>query len=318
MYSIGVDLGGTNIAAGLVTEDYKIVLKKSVLTKADREADDIAKDIASLCLSLIAEKGISKDEISFIGIASPGTINSRDGVVEYSNNLPFFRYPIAKKVSDMTGIEKVYTENDANAAALGEAMAGAAKGVNNSVMITLGTGVGGGIIIDGKVYSGFNGAAGELGHIVIEHNGRLCSCGRRGCWETYSSATGLVRSTKSKIKECRTKGIKTVMFEDDDRNHVNGRTAFNGMRAGDAAATDVIYDYVHYLACGLSNIINIFQPEILTIGGGISNERDYLLDLLIPTIMTEQYSRSLPNKTVIKIAELGNDAGIVGAAALGK
>jgi glucokinase len=318
MYSIGIDLGGTNIAAGLVDDDYKIILKKSVPTRAEREADAISADIASLCLALIEEKGLGKSDISFIGIATPGTANDRDGIVEYANNLPFLRYPIAERVSKMSGIERVYIANDANAAALGEAMAGAAKGTHSSIMVTLGTGVGGGIIIDGKVYSGFNNAAGELGHTVIEYNGRICSCGRRGCWETYSSATGLIKTTKEKIKECHAKNIDTVMFEDEARGHINGRTAFNGMRAGDVAATEVVKTYIDYLACGIANMINIFQPEVLTIGGGISNEKDFLLDLLLLSVNSDQYSRSLKVKTEIKIAELGNDAGIVGAASLGR
>lgn len=317
MYSIGIDLGGTNIAAGLCDENYKILVKKSVPTRAEREADEISADIAALCHAVLKEAGLEKKDIAFVGIATPGTADSNTGVVEYANNLPFYRYPIAAKVAEMSGIEKVYIENDANAAALGEAMAGAAKGTQNSVMVTLGTGVGGGIIIDGKVYSGFNAAAGELGHTVIQYDGRVCSCGRRGCWETYSSATGLIRTTKEKIAEYRAKRMDTVLYEDDDRNRVSGRTAFNAMRMGDRAGREVVEEYIRYLACGISNMINIFQPEILSIGGGISNEKDNLLELLLPYVSVDQYTRSLPTKTVIKIAELGNDAGIVGAAAIG-
>ena len=176
MYRIGVDLGGTNIAVGLVNEEYQIVCKKSVPTNPSRGGEAIVADMAELCLALCREKGIAMSDITSVGIATPGIANHDTGVVEYANNLPFKNFPIAALLSQKLGGAKVFIENDANAAALGEAVAGAARGSKNSVMITLGTGVGGGIIWDGKVYSGFNYAGGELGHIVIEHGGRPCSC----------------------------------------------------------------------------------------------------------------------------------------------
>ena len=183
MYYIGIDLGGTNIAAGIVDESYKIIKKASTPTKASRPADEIVADMAKLCADLIADCGITVDQIRYVGIATPGTANSDTGVVEYANNLPFLRYPIADKLKEKFPVKAVYIENDANAAAKGEAVAGVAKDAKYSVMITLGTGVGGGMVFDGKVYSGFNYAGAELGHMVIEHNGKPCSCGRRGCWE---------------------------------------------------------------------------------------------------------------------------------------
>jgi hypothetical protein len=170
------------------------------------------------------------------------------------------------------------------------------------------------LIIDGKVYSGFNGIAGELGHVVIEYNGRRCSCGRRGCWEAYSSATALIRMTKEKIEECAASGRKTMMA---DAPKISGRTAFDAMRAGDEAGKEVHDKYIKYLACGLTNIINIFQPEVLCIGGGVSNERDYLLAPILPVVESEQYGSGCVPSTKIRIAELGNDAGIIGAAFLG-
>lgn len=318
MYRIGVDLGGTNIAAGLVDENYNIIKKASVPTNASRGADAIVADISALCLRLCDEGGVSVSDIDAIGIASPGIANHTDGYVEYANNLPFKHLPICEMVSKGTGVKEIHVENDANAAAWGEAVAGAAKGTENSVMITLGTGVGGGIIIDGKVYSGFNYAGAELGHIVIEHNGRPCSCGRKGCWEAYSSATGLIKMTKEKLEECANKGETTVMTElVEKKGKVTGRTAFDAMRLGDKAGKEVVDMYLDYLACGLASIINIFQPSIITIGGGISGEGQSLIDALEPLVRAEQYGCGLVKLTEIRIAKLGNDAGIIGAAFLG-
>ena len=238
MYRIGIDLGGTNIAAAIVNNEFKIVKKMSVPTGTEREADLIMDDMAALCKNVCAEAGIDFAEIEAIGIASPGVANHDDGIVEYSCNLPFRKFPICRELSDRLGIANIHVENDANAAAWGEAVAGAAKGTNSSVMITLGTGVGGGVIIDGKVFSGFNYAGTELGHVVIEVNGRPCGCGRRGCWEAYSSATGLVNMTKEKLAECEASGRKTVMAELAEKKYgkVNGRIAFEAQRMGDEAA----------------------------------------------------------------------------------
>ena len=316
MYRIGVDLGGTNIAVGLVDENYEIVVKKSLPTGATRAAEAIVDDIATLCKGVCEAKGITFAEVAGIGIASPGIANDKDGVVEYANNLPFIKFPIAKLLGDRLGYNNIKIANDANAAAWGEAVAGAAKGTSNSIMITLGTGVGGGIIIDNKIYTGFNFAGAELGHIVIEIDGAPCSCGRRGCWEAYSSATALIRMTKEKIEECKANGIPTLMTE-LAKEKVSGRTACDAMRAGDKAAKEVYDKYVHYLATGLTNIVNIFQPEVISLGGGVSNEGQSLIDALLPQIRKERYGGDLVPPTELRIATLGNDAGIIGAAALG-
>ena len=320
MYYIGIDLGGTNIAAGVVDENYKIVKKASVPTGATRQADEITADIAALCRRVASEAGVPFEKIAYIGIATPGSAKCDTGEILYANNLPFSNYNMAKKLSTMLGVEKrIYIENDANAAAKAEAVAGAAKGSKYSVMITLGTGVGGGIILDGQVYTGFNYAGAELGHIVIKKGGRKCSCGRCGCWETYSSATGLVKTTREKLEECRKTGRKTVMEEmiGGDLSRVSARTAFAAKRRGDEVASEVVEDYVNDLVCGLVNIINIFQPNVLSIGGGISGEGDYLLNMLPEKVFAETYSRGDTPQCTLKIAEMGNDAGIIGAAALG-
>lgn len=316
MYTIGVDLGGTNIAIGIVNEKYEIVRKGSVPTKPERGADPIIADMAALCRKLIAEEGLTLADIESVGVATPGTANNVTGVVEYANNIPFLQYPLADRLSAQLDGKKVYIENDANAAAKAEAIAGVAAGAPISVMITLGTGVGGGIIIDGKVYTGFNFAGAELGHVVIQKDGRQCSCGRKGCFEAYASATALVSMTKEKLAACK----DTLMWEmcGNDINKADARIAFAAMKKGDRAGKEVVDMYISYLACGITNMINIFQPEVLLIGGGVCNERDYLLKPLTEIVNADQYTRNQAVKTEIKIAALGNDAGIVGAAALGR
>ena len=315
MYYIGIDLGGTNIAAGIVDEEGKLVRKGSVPTRAEREADEVIKDMASLCRNLLDEEGLTLSDVAYAGIATPGIADHDTGVVVYANNLRFSNYPLAAKLKEFLGIEKVYIENDANAAAKGEAACGAAKGYKNSVMITLGTGLGGGIIINGEVYSGFNYAGAELGHVVIEVDGLQCTCGRRGCWEAYSSATGLINMTKAKLGETKDTIMHDMVKAD---GKVSGRTAFDAMRKGDKAGQEVVDKYIYYLAMGIVNMINIFQPEVFVIGGGICNEKNYLTDPLMKIIDKEQYSRDSSKRTQIRIAELGNDAGIIGAAMLGK
>lgn len=318
MYYVGIDLGGTNIAAGIVTEDYKIIAKDSVPTLPNRDPELIIKDMGALCDRLLAKANISYDEVISAGIATPGTANSDTGYCEYANNLPFLHFPLADTLKKYTKFKSVRIENDANAAAWGEAVAGAAQGVDNSVFITLGTGVGGGIIIDRKVYSGFNYAGAELGHMVIQYQGAQCTCGLKGCWEAYSSATGLIRMTKEKMNA----NPDSSMWKwcGGDISKVNGRTAFACMQNdGDEAAKEVVDEYIGYLACGLINIINIFQPEILSIGGGISKEGEKLMAPLREYIKAATYggADSYIKPTKVVAASLGNDAGIIGGALLG-
>ena len=320
MYTIGVDLGGTNIAIGLCDEDLKIIDKGSVPTGADRDGDSIVKDMADLAAKIIERNGLTVADIEYVGIATPGIANSKTGVVEYSCNLPFVNFPLAQTFKKYLPVSRVLIENDANAAALAEALSGAAKGTKNSLMITLGTGVGGGIIIDGHVYSGgLNCAGAELGHIVIVAGGRQCGCGRRGCWEAYSSATALTNMTKEKMRELELKGIPSLLFDEAEREgKVSARTAFNAMRGGDEYGKKLVDEYIEYLAVGVANMINVFQPEVISIGGGVSNEKSFLTDPLNKIVDKEQYTRNNEVKCKVVTAALGNDAGIVGAAGLGR
>ena len=308
-YYIGIDLGGTNIVAGVVDENYQILTKASVKTNLPRPEQEIAADMAAVARQAAEEAGLSLDQIEWVGVGTPGIANSATGIIEYSNNLGFCNTPMVQYLEEALG-RPAFIENDANAAAYGEYVAGAAKGAKHAVCITLGTGVGGGIIIDGKIYCGSNFGGAEIGHTVIDVNGPMCSCGRKGCFEVFSSATGLIRMTKEALAAHPESAMK-------DEERITGRTAFHYMRAGDETAKQVVDDYIRYLAAGITNTINIFQPDVLCIGGGVCNEGDPLLLPMKEIVKKEVYTRNSPKNTEIVIAKLGNDAGIIGAAFLG-
>lgn len=314
MYRVGIDLGGTNIVAGVVDDQYTIVARAKRKTAMPRPADAILADMADAVREAVAAAGLTMADIAYVGIGSPGTCNADTGILEYANNLRFENLPLRDLMREALD-KPVYIENDANAAALGEALAGAARGAQSCVCITLGTGVGGGIIIDGRIYGGFNFAGAELGHTVIVVDGDLCTCGRHGCWEAYASATGLVNQTRRAMVEHPDSAMWKIA---GDLDHVDGRTAFDAMRAGDAVGRQVVDAYIGYVACGLVNVINIFQPEVLCIGGGICKEGDTLLKPLQAYIERERYSKFSTHQTRLCVATLGNDAGIIGAAALGE
>lgn len=315
MYYLGIDLGGTNIVAGVVDENYKIIAKESCKTNVPRPEEEICDDMALVAKKALAAAKLTNDDISFVGIGVPGAVNGETGMIEYAANLGFHNWPIVKMMEERLGT-KVKIENDANAAALGEYLAGAAKGSKNAVAITLGTGVGGGIIIDGKIYSGSNFAGAELGHTVIVYNGWKCGCGRHGCWEAYASASGLINMTKEAILADSEKGACMLRLVGGDINKVNGITAFNAMREGDEYGKSVVDKYISYLACGITNVINVFQPDVLCIGGGISREGETLLAPLRAIVEKERYTKHNKKQTKLCAATLGNDAGIIGAAFL--
>lgn len=314
-YYVGIDLGGTNIVAGVVDENYNIIHKASVKTNRPRPEKEIADDMAKVALQAIAEANLTIDDVEWVGIGTPGIANSKDGIIEYSCNLGFDNTPMVKYIQEHIN-KPVYVENDANAAAYGEYVAGAGKGHNSLVCITLGTGVGGGVVTDGKILTGFNYAGAELGHTVIEVDGVQCSCGRKGCFEAYSSATGLIRMTKEAMEKDKNSSMWNLVRERN--NKVSARISYDAMRLGDKSATEVVDKFTKYLAVGLTNVINIFQPEVLCIGGGVCNEGDALLNPVKEIVAKEVYTRNSPKNTEIVIAKLGNDAGIIGAAFLGR
>ena len=315
MYHLGIDLGGTNIAVGVVDENFNIVGRGKMKTNAPRPAEEICDDMATAAKMAIEDAGLTMDDIDTIGVGAPGSINPYTGMIATSNNLRFNNVPMGAMLKERLGRD-VFLENDASAAAYGEFLAGAGVGTKNMVAITLGTGVGSGIIIDGKLFSGSNLAGGELGHTVIVVDGKPCTCGRNGCLETYASATGLINLTKDAMKDNK----DTAMWQmcDGDINNVSGRTAYDGMRAGDEVATAVVRDYEKYLSYGIVNVINIFKPEVLCIGGGISKEGDTLLKPIQKAAEKHNFAKNVERQTKIKIAKLGNDAGIIGAAYIHK
>ncbi len=295
MYRLGIDLGGTNIVAGLCDENYKIVAKASCKTNVPRPESDICDSMAEVAKKACEKAGVSMDEVESIGIGVPGAVNPKTGVIEYSANLHFHNWEVSKMMNERLG-KKVLIENDANAAALGEYLAGSAKGAKNAVAITLGTGVGGGIIINGKIYSGSNFAGAELGHMVIVKDGK---------------------ETKEKIlSEKLDYSFMLNKICGGDINKVNGKTAFDAAEQGDPDAKEVLDTYFGYLATGLVNIINIFQPDVLCIGGGISNQGENLLRPLRKIIEEERYTKHNDKQTQLCTCTLGNDAGIIGAAFL--
>ena len=320
MHTIGVDLGGTNIAVGLCNADLQIIDKDSVPTLPARGGDAVVIDMAKLVSDIIARNNLTIDDIDYVGIASPGTINDREGIVKLAFNLGYENYPLAKKFKQYLPVKQVYLGNDANVAALAEALVGAAKGTKTSVMVTLGTGVGGGIIFDNKIFAGgLNTYGAEIGHMVIKQGGRLCSCGRRGCFEAYSSATALTEITKEKMRELEAKGIASKLFDyAKEEGKVSARTAFSAMKANDKYGKEIVDEYIEYLGGAIASIINILQPEIVTIGGGVCNEKENLTVPLNEVVDREQFTRFNDVKTKVVTATLKNDAGIIGAAALGK
>lgn len=316
MYTIGIDLGGTNIVASVVDDDYNIIGTSKTPTNSPRSADEIFDDIADVCEEAVKAAGLTMEDIDSVGMGTPGTVN-QDGIIEFANNLAFNNVPartmLAKRINKPE--EKVFIENDANCAALGEAYAGCGNGAKDFVAVTLGTGVGSGVIIGGKIVNGVNYAGGECGHMVIVVDGEQCSCGRKGCWEAYASATALIRQTKKAMEEYPDSLMHKLAKEE---GKVSGRTAFDAMRLGDIAGIKVVDDYIKYVACGLINIVNALQPEIICIGGGICNEGETLMKPLRRFVQSERYSIHSKIQTKIVKAGLGNDAGVIGAALLGK
>ncbi|MCQ2455151.1 MAG: ROK family protein [Clostridia bacterium] len=309
MYKIGIDLGGTNIAIGIVDNENKIISKVTISTLLPDTIGNIVGRTVDALKKCLAKADLTIKDISSIGIGTPGAVDSKNGTVIFANNLDFKNVPLAKMLSEKTGL-KVYCENDANAAAYGEYLVDKNKS-GTLVAITIGTGIGGGVIIGGNLYSGNKFSGGELGHMVINFDGIPCSCGRTGCYEMYASASALIRQTKEAMQQ----NLDSLMWQicSGNLDNVSGKTAFDGMRAGDETAKAVVEKYINYISIGLVDIINTFGPETICISGGVSNEGEYLLEPLRRHI---ELNSPINNQTTVKIAKLSNDAGIIGAANL--
>lgn len=311
-YCIGVDLGGTNIAAGIVDLDTKEIVKKaSIKTNAPRSCEEISKDIIDLCRRLCSQIGEPLRNVRWIGVASPGIV--KGGVVVSASNLGWKNAHLAETIQKFSGVH-AYAANDANAAAYAEAIWGVGKGSRSLVAVTLGTGVGGGVVIDGRIWEGINGFAAELGHVIVDMEGRVCSCGKRGCLEAYCSGSALIAETRRFIKLYPESQMNRLCG--GDLNRINPSMAFRAKDDGDVAATILIDEFIKYLSMGISNIINIFQPDIVCIGGGISSEGEKLVGPLRESVRRMSFGID-GERTRLETAHFLNDAGIIGGALLG-
>lgn len=313
MYYIGIDLGGTNISAGIVDENGNILIKNSTPTMNGRDALEIIDDMVGLCTKLMEELRLNVKDIEAIGVGMPGTMDKVKGVSIYANNLNFNNVNVVEEMKKRIDLP-CYIENDANCAAIGENVCGVAYGSSNLIYITIGTGLGAGIIINGKVFDGSFGGGGEAGHMVIVAEGEECTCGRKGCWEAYASASALRR--EGRIAAAKYPNSKIYDLVDGNIKLIDAKTVFDAADLGDEVANSIINMYIKYLAIGIVNLVNIFQPEAIIIGGGVCAQGDKVIKPLIEILNDRVYGGVL--KTKICIATLGNDAGIVGAAMLGK
>lgn len=304
---IGIDLGGTSVKAALCEEDGTLLSKRSTPTRTG-DAEGLCADMKLLALALCGERGISPDSITSIGIGVPGSFDKATCTLKFGTNLGMNNVCFADAFRPEFGCA-VQLDNDANCAALGEATAGSAKGARNMVMVTLGTGVGGGIIIDGKLYTGSNGIAGEIGHIVIQRDGEQCGCGRKGCLESYTSAASFVKFAERALAE----GRKSILQK--NAGHLDAKMICDAVDAGDALARELFDEYCVNLSIGLANFINIFQPESIVLGGGLAGYGEKLLEPLRRLTLPQTFQSDVRN-TEIVCATLGNDAGLIGAAML--
>ncbi len=309
-YYVGIDLGGTFIKGGIVDDLGNIIYADKTPTESENGADRVAMNISALVKTLLQKVGLNKDDVEGIGMGVPGMIDSKAGNVIYSNNLRWKDFRIGEKVSQLTGLQ-VKIANDANVAALGEAKFGAAKGFENVVLLTLGTGVGGGIVAEGKLLEGNKSAGAELGHAVIVANGEQCTCGRKGCLEAYASATALIRDTKRAMEAHK----DSKMWEIGSLEKVTGKVAFD-YKDSDPYAREVVENYIAHLAFGITNFANIFRPQVILLGGGVCAQGDALVKPLQALLNRDIFAGELGPQVEIKIAELENSAGLLGAAAL--
>ena len=310
MNYLGIDLGGTNIKGGVVNEAGEILREASRPTQVENGPDAIADGIAALIKEL--EQG---ETFGGVGLGCPGTVDDESGEVVCAFNLNLIHYDLRGAIKARTGYE-IRLGNDANVAALAEATVGAGRGAHSTVVITLGTGVGCGVVLEGKMLTGYTGAASELGHMVIAEGGAQCTCGRRGCFETYASATALIRMTRDAMAKNPNSAMHAVAGEN---GAVDGRTAFTAAERGDAAAAEVVHEYVKYLASGVTNVVNIFFPEIVAFSGGVANQGEALLRPLREEVRRQEFGGAYVKRHAKLVqCTLGYQSGIIGAALLAK
>lgn len=312
MYYIGVDVGGTNLVAGLVDQEGSVLHKVGCPVDRALSDEQLCDEIAQLAQKACQQGGAKPEEIQAVGVGIPGLVDNHTGEVVQTANMPFRNTPFRARFQAKWEVP-VYLGNDANCAAIGEYWAGAAKGCSPAVVITLGTGIGGGMVVDGKLFTGCANSGMEVGHMIVYPGGQLCGCGNRGCWEQYGSATALIRMTREEMERCPESALWQLCG--GDLSQVQGRTPFQGAEQEDPAAKRVLEQYWEGLSLGLINLVNILQPQVICLGGGISNAADkFLLDPVRERVARGTYDKSSPVRLVR--AALGNDAGVVGAALL--
>ena len=306
-YCFGIDVGGTSVKCGLFQTDGVLVEKWEIPTRKENSGEAILPDIAKTILDKIAERKLDKEEIDGVGIGVPGPVNER-GEVPCAVNLFWGFKEVTKELTELTGLPSK-AGNDANVAALGEAWKGAAAGAKNVILVTLGTGVGGGIIVDGKIIDGSRGYGGEIGHMTVDpFDDRVCNCGKTGCLELYASATGIVYETKKALKDFK----EATSLRDLDE--VTAKDIFDAAKEGDVFSLDLVDYEAEYLAMGIANIALMVDPEVFVIGGGVSRAGQILLDAV--NAHFKKYTFGKAQETGFVLATLGNDAGIYGAASL--
>lgn len=314
-YYLGLDVGGTNLAAGVVDGEYHMLSRIEVPTRAERSIEEITDDMAEVTLAAIKEAGLSVKDFHSWGIGMPSYVNPETNLLVHANCFGWRNVPIYQYLENKLPLS-IHIENDANCAALGEVLAGAARKEQNVIMLTLGTGVGGGIIMDGKIFCGADLMGAELGHAKLIYNGVTCTCGQKGCVEAYCSATALIRQ----MKECVWKVPGSILWElcQGDLEKLEGKSLFEAVRRKDKTAEQVLWQYVDYLSCALSTYITLFRPDKIILGGGIANAGELLLEPLRERLMVNTFAGSEIGVPEVITAKLGNDAGIIGAAFLEK
>ena len=314
MLYIGIDLGGTGIKAGVVDETGAILAKDSCPTLPERGYEAVIRDMARLAIDVTKKSGHTMDDIKAIGIGIPGIMDQRTGIVPFCTNLAWHDVPILQEMKRYTDAP-VYVDNDATVAGLAESVAGVSAGCENSVFVTLGTGVGGGVVLGGKVFSGSHGVASEIGHMVTVDGGEPCTCGNRGCWERYASATALIREGR---KLCADKPETALMKAvDGDPAAITAKHVIDLAKSGDPDCMALFERYVFHLCVGLSNLVNLYDPEVIALGGGVSHAGAFLLDAVRAKLPEYIFFKTMPYARV-ELAKLTNDAGIIGAAMLGR
>lgn len=310
---VGIDLGGTGIKIGILNRDYEILAQNAIPTGRERPYQQVIADMGNAVDNLLKENGFTQEECAGVGIGSPGTVDSATGTVIYSNNIAWEHVPLAEELGKYLRLP-IFLNNDANCAALGEVVRGAARGCKNAVFFTLGTGVGGGIVIDGKIFEGGHPGGAELGHILNGAEGRKCTCGRLDCLEAYASATALIEDAKMAARENPASMLNTLCGGDLDR--MNAKIPFDAAQAQDACSQALIERYIRHLADGITDIANIFRPDIIVLGGGVCAQGENLTGPLQEYMQKNCFGASLAYVPRVVTAQNGNDAGIIGAASL--